>query len=126
MRLFSHKHRPVHFGSYPLERLPRLASPTTQPPGLNGHVPDRLGERSTEGPVGMGHAFDKYIELFDGLRSGAVAPVQAPIPDDPDEIAANVKASIYFLDADMAGICETPPDAWHGVPRHRFTVIVLV
>ncbi|MGQ4809242.1 hypothetical protein NKDENANG_02657 [Candidatus Entotheonellaceae bacterium PAL068K] len=126
MRLFSHQHRPVHFGSYSLERLPRLASPTDRPPGLGGQVPERPREGIAAGPVGMGHAFAKYIELFDSLRTGEVARVRAPIPDDPDEIAANVKAGIYFLDADMAGVCETPSEAWYGDPLQRFAVIILV
>jgi hypothetical protein len=126
MRLFSHKYRPVHLGSYPLERLARLAFPTAPPPGLNGQVPERPSESIEEGPFGMGHAFDPYIKLFDRLRTGTAAPVRAPIPDDPDEIAANIKAGIYFLDADIAGVCETPPEVWYGASRLRFAVIVLV
>ncbi len=126
MRLFSHKHRPSHLGGYPLERLARLSSATARPPEIGDRVPERPDEGIEAGPIGMGHAFDKYIELFDGLRTGEVAPVRAPIPDDPDEIAANIKAGIYFLNADMAGTCETPAEAWHGEPLHRFSVAVLV
>ncbi len=113
MRVFSHKQRPVHLGAYPLEleRLARLSTPTAQPPGLNGHVPARPSEGIHEGPAGMGHAFDKYIELFDRLRTGDTLASRAPIPNDPGEIAANIKAGIYFLDADMAGICEAPAEA---------------
>ena len=119
MRLFSHKKRSVHLGAYPLERLARLPTATALPPGLNGHTSARPSEGLSEGPTGMGHAFDKYIELFDSLRTGEVAASRAPIPEDPDEIAANIKAGIYFLDADMAGICEAPTDAWQGKPVHR-------
>jgi ferredoxin len=74
----------------------------------------------------MDHAFEKYRALFDTLRTGVVAPLRAPLPDDPEAIAANIKAGIYFLDADMAGICETPPEAWHGELQHRFAVVILV
>lgn len=126
MRVFSHKQRPVHLGAYPLERLARLSAATAQPPGLNGRVPPHPSEGITEGPAGMGHAFGKYIELFDSLRTGEVAASRAPIPDDSDEIAANIKAGIYFLDAEMAGICETPAEAWPGDSLHRFAIVVLV
>ena len=126
MRVFSHKQRPVHLGAYPLERLARLSDATARPPGLNGRVPARPSEGVAEGPAGMGHAFAKYIELFDSLRTGAVSTSRAPIPDDPDEIAANIKASMYFLDADMAGVCVAPADAWLERPLHRFAVVVLV
>ena len=126
MRVFSHKQRPVHLGAYPLERLARLSSATALPSGLNGHVPARPSEGIAEGPSGMGHAFGKYIELFDSLRTGEVATSRAPIPEDADEIAANIKAGIYFLDADMAGICEAPAEAWQGEPLHRFAVVILV
>ncbi|PON14734.1 hypothetical protein C2W62_27525 [Candidatus Entotheonella serta] len=74
----------------------------------------------------MGHAFDKYIELFDRLRTGDTSASRAPIPNDPGEIAANIKAGIYFLDADMAGICEAPAEAWVAEPLHRFAVVILV
>ncbi len=127
MRVFSHKQRPVHLGTYPLERLARLSAPTASPPGLNGHVPGPPSEGMTEGPASMGHAFGKYIELFDSLRTGTTSASRAPIPDDPDEVAANIKAGIYFLDADMAGICEAPADAWlDDQPLHRFAVVILL
>ncbi|ETW95891.1 MAG: hypothetical protein ETSY1_28765 [Candidatus Entotheonella factor] len=128
MRVFSNKQRPVHLGAYPLERLARLSDATASPPGLHGRVPPRPSEGIDEGPAGMGHAFDTYIELFDRLRTGATSISRAPIPDDPDAIAANIKAGIYFLDADMAGICEAPADAWPNgeQPLHRFAVVVLV
>ena len=126
MRVFSHKQRPVHLGAYPLERLARTEMATTRPPGFDGRVPARPGEGITEGPVGMGHAFGTYIELFDSLRTGETAQSRAPIPDDPDAIAANIKAGIYFLDADMAGICEAPAEAWQDAPVHRFAVVILV
>jgi hypothetical protein len=78
MRLFSHQRRPVHLGSYPLERLARLSSSTARPPGLHERASERPSEGIEAGPVGIGLAFAKYVALFDGLRSGAVFPVQAP------------------------------------------------
>jgi hypothetical protein len=34
-----------------------------------------------------------------------VAAARAPVPDDPPARARNLKASAYFLDATLAGVC---------------------
>jgi reductive dehalogenase len=126
VKLFSHRKRPVHLGPYPLERLPRLDDPSDRPVGLDGAMPPRPGEADREGPLGAGHAFRIYEELFDRFLDGEVSP-PAPIPGDPDEIAANLKAGLYFLDADMVGTALVPGDAWTAEPRdHGFAVVTLI
>ncbi|MEM9653356.1 MAG: Fe-S protein [Actinomycetota bacterium] len=130
MKLFSHRKRPVHLGPYPLERLPRLSDPDAEPPGLTGRVAGaRPTESVGEGPLGVGHAFGLYTDLYDAAVDGPVAP-PAPIPADPAERANNLKAGLYFLDADMV-CCGTVPDAvWlaeqDGHPPHRHAVVVLI
>lgn len=128
MKIFSHRKRPVHLGPYPLERLPRAPLGTSNDPHLAGERP--LPARPCEldaGPESALHAYKRYIELFDQQRHGEVAPV-APIPDDPAERAANLKAGLYFLDADMAGCTKVPPRAWltKEASDQHFGVVVLV
>gem|GEM_PF-6695118 len=65
-------------------------------------------ERRPEGPFGAGHAYQIYVDLFDEQRTGEVSPA-APVPVDAVERANNLKAGLYFLDADMVGcglICD--------------------
>jgi len=123
MKLFSHRKRPVHLGPYPLERLPRIAEPAARPSG-GGQRPQ---EARSEGPQGASHAYQLYLDLFDAQRTGEVSE-PAPIPDDPGDRANNIKAGLYFLDADMVGCGLVPDDAWlnRNGPRHRFGVVTLV
>ena len=84
MRLFSHKKRAVHQGSFPLETLPRLADPAASPIGLRGAVPASPSEPHRQGPLAAAHALGVYVDLFDAHVSGDVSP-PAPIPTDPAE-----------------------------------------
>ena len=127
MRLFSHRKRPVHLGPYPLERLPRLDGAEAAPlgPDRGGPAP-RLGEDGKAGPRSAGHAYRPYLDLLSEHRDGETAPA-APIPDDPTAIAHNLKAGLYFLDADMVGCGLINEGAWTGVARpHRHGVVILI
>ncbi len=129
MKLFSHRQRPVHLGPYPLERLPRLSDPAAAPIGVraasvaNHRRPD---EAASGGPRSAGHAYRPYLDMFDGQRRGEVAPA-APIPDDVVARSENLKAGLYFLDADMAGCAHVPDHAWLARPEPQpFAVVILV
>ena len=132
MKLFSHCKRPVHLGPYPLERLPRLADPDAPLPAVNP-VGDltrgrrRPAEGRAEGPQGAGHAYRRYLDLYDQQRHGEVAG-PSPVPDDPVERAEHLKAGLYFLDADMVGCGLVPADAWTGErrPGHDHAVVILI
>ena len=122
MKLFSHKKRPTGMGPYPLERLPRLADPAAPVAGAGV----RPAEARPEGPLSASHAYELYLGLFDQQRTGDVSE-RAPIPDDPQERADNLKGGLYFLDADMAGCAVLTADAWTGESRdHGFAVVTLV
>lgn len=126
MKLFSHRRRAVHLGPYPLERLPRLVDPAAIPPGLVQPLPPRPGEREAQGPHSAGHAYRRYLELFDAQRKGKVAP-EAPLRKDPKLISRNLKAGLYFLDADMVGCGLIPRGAWtRDHLDHRFAVVTLI
>lgn len=124
MKLFSHRKRAVHLGPYPLERLPRLADPGATPPSLGGVLPR---EARGQGPRSVAHAYHHYLELFDQQRTGEVAD-PAPVPDDPRERSENVKAGLYFLDADMVGCGLVPDEAWltDDRPGHGHAVVTLI
>jgi len=134
MKLFSHAKRPVHLGPYPLERLARLDGPTAVPFGANRPLLPRPDEGRRAGPRAAGPAYDLYLNMYDERRRGPVAPL-APIPDSPAERAANLKAGLYFLDADMVGTAVIPEQAWIGSEvdddaeagsRHRYAIVTLV
>ena len=124
MKLFSHRKRPVHLGPYPLERLPRLDDPAMKPRATGGRRPT---EQAAPGPLSASHAYPLYLDLFDEQRTGEVSE-PAPIPDDPEERAQNLKAGLYFLDADMVGCAAVPTEAWSGaqIDSHRYAVVTLV
>lgn len=122
-RLFSHKNRPVHLGSYPLERLARGSSPLpfsrTTPPG-------DLRIEDPENPQSLANGMREYINVMDRMRAGPVAPGQAPIPVDPQERANHLKAACYYLDASMAGTCRIPGGALLDEPvvNHSLTQVM--
>ena len=126
MKLFSHKRRPVHLGPYPLERLPRLADPAAPPPGAGRVLPTSPAEQRRPGPHAANAAYGLYVEMFDGQRTGEIAP-DAPLPDDAAALAENLKAGLYFLDADMVGCGLIPDSAWTGERRaHTHAVVTLI
>ncbi len=108
MRLFSHKHRAMHMGPFPLERLARGNSIPDYSPAAG----QRTRETATSGnPESMAGAFREYLDLFDRMRLGDPAPKQAPIPSDPQERANHLKAGCYNLDVSMAATCAIPEQA---------------
>ena len=108
MRLFSHKHRPMHLGPFPLERLARGRSIPEYVPGGKCR---QQGTDAPDSPNSMAGAFREYIDLFDRMRLGDAAPKQAPIPADPQQRADHLKAGCYNLDVSMAATCAIPEQA---------------
>ncbi|MGE0685312.1 MAG: reductive dehalogenase [Dehalococcoidia bacterium] len=137
MRLFSYRNRPVHLSHFPLERLPRTQSITERPARLPGST-------DLPGTDAVAHVIPEYLDLFRGsfdppsTDAGTVtgqrpayvplAPAKAPIPDDPQVRADNLKASAYFIDASMAGICRLKTSDWDtaGYPSHTHAFVMLV
>jgi len=77
----------------------------------------------------MGFTLRKVVD-------GEGAPERAPLPDDPEFMAAHIKETAYFLRADMVGICRLPPyavydwGAWHGGEKielnHKYAIAILI
>jgi len=125
MRMHSHRNRPYHLSAYALEHLPRLREEERPVLGDTGKMPcDATGPEVD----GVAHATREYIALFREHLRGRVAPALAPIPDDREARAQNLKASSYFLDACMAGTCALDADDWRGdpLPGHTHALVFLV
>ena len=101
-RLHSHRQRPVHLGPLPAERLPRQADaaalPARQP-----------GDSTAATAQAVAAVLPDYMALFASHLAGAVAAAPAPVPDDLQARADNLKATACFLDATLAGACTLQP-----------------
>ncbi len=97
-RLHSNRDRPFDLGVLPTERLPRAE--VTPLAGVR--QPCDAGAAGAHALLG---ALPEYRALFEQLLDGAVAPARAPVPDDLQLRSRNLKASAYFLDATLAGVC---------------------
>ncbi len=150
-RLRSRKKRPMHMGSFPMEKIKRVDKPTTLITDQVKSVPKRadgfvrayfgdLGPKAateikrfvTKNPfnAAIGHLHWKQVPIHRGEEN----PVPAPLPDSAEEITKHIKSMCYFLDADMVGICEMPDYAWYshdikGDPittRHKYAIVVVI
>jgi ferredoxin len=120
-RLFSNRERPFDLGVLPTELLPRAA---TQPVA-GVHQP---ADAHAPGADAMHAALEEYRALFDQHLDGVVAAQRAPVPDDLVVRSHNLKASAYFLDATLAGVCELASPDWLAAPHpaHSHAVVLLV
>ena len=120
MRIFSNASRPVHLGSYPMERVARAAAT----PDL-AIVRDRFPARSE---TQLGRIVNEYVALFEQFRAEPPAPERAPYPQNPRRLANELKANCYFLNGSLAGCCEIPAAAWTGAPlsNHRYALAILI
>ena len=120
-RLFSNRDRPFDLGVLPTERLPREAGAASAPAR-------QPGDANTAGPDSMAGAVPEYRELFARFLDGAVAPDRAPVPADLAARSKNLKASAYFLDATLAGVCRLEAGDWTGAepPSHTHAFVLLI
>ncbi|MFQ5659516.1 MAG: hypothetical protein ACE5GZ_03760 [Gammaproteobacteria bacterium] len=120
------KHRPYHYGLFPLETLPRkpaIAAEEADRPRLSG--PPKRKAPACE----LAQAARKYTELFMKFRQGEVMPARAPVPDDLQRRSMDIKGGIYFLNAAHAGICRLPENAWiedRSIEGHGYAVVIVV
>ncbi|MCA0873254.1 reductive dehalogenase [Seohaeicola saemankumensis] len=115
-RLFSDRHRPVHLGPYPLERLRRRATP----PDLAAVPPmPMLSFHRPAHPESLVNAMGEFQAMMDAIRDGLVNPAMAEIPADPAERANHLKAFGYFNDASMVTCGPLPAAALLQAPRRN-------
>lgn len=90
------------------------------------------GDIVTKNPVGGSLAGP--LQLYSLLQRGEHNERRAEGFDDPDVNADLIKATLYFLGADLVGISETPDWVWysHGIdgrpvtPPHGFAITTLI
>ncbi len=119
------KNRPFHLGPFPLETLPRDASVLA----VEAARPPIAAEPETDPDDDLGRAAEHYSAIFAEFADGRIAEQKAPLPDDLDRRAADLKGGAYFMDAAQAGICRIPESAWLAgadpLP-HDHAIIVMV
>ena len=145
------RHRPLHWGLYPMERVKRSDVPTTLMTDQIPRVPKRAAffSRALAGDLGPkaqrerarfatktpnADAMVPLIRAMVPLQDGPIAETQAPDTDDPDWNAASIKAAGHFLGADMVGISEAPDFAWYSheedgaeiTPNHRYAITMVI
>ena len=107
MKLFSDKHRPVHMGPYPIERLKRVdtvdlnAAPAIKP----------ITFQRPEAPESIINAMGEYQAMLDAIRDGLINKAKAEIPTDLKERSNHLKGFGYFSDVSMIGICRLTEEA---------------
>jgi reductive dehalogenase len=121
MRLFSTRHRPVHLGPYPLERLAR----TTHAPDLQAVPPMRALSFEHADPESLVHAMARYMAMFDLVRDGPLQAEPAEIPDDLEERAHHLKAAAVYFDVPMVALCTLPQAALLAEPIRNPRVAAL-
>ncbi len=141
----------MHLGPYPMERIRRVARPTTLITDDIARVPKRADffARARHGDLGkrpfeevrrfvsknpLSAAMGAVDATHHDVHTGEPAPTRAPLPDDPEAVSRHIKATCYFLDADVVGICEVPEYAWYShdadgtpiTPSHRYAIVLVI
>ncbi len=120
-RLYSNRDRPFDMGVLPTELLAR--DPLAQ--AADARMPADSANPHADAVAGV---FPEYRELFARFLDGEVAASRAPLPDDLMVRARNLKASAYFLDATLAGVCRIEAVDWHSerAAGHAHALVFLV
>ena len=119
------KNRPFHFGTFPLEILPRNDDLIERENDLK----PLKGTSRTNGNDPLSKAVLKYRELYAEALDGEVAPARAPVPDDLERRAQDIKGAGYFMDASQIGICRLPHNSWLDCVEQQalgFAIVLLV
>ncbi len=119
------KNRPFHFGPFPVETLPRDPSRGTEE-RERAPIEQPEGARPDDD---LSRAVDRYLDIFRTYVDGDVAPAHAPLPDNLERRAVDIKGGAYFMDASQVGICSMPHNAWLSdatAADHTHAVVILV
>jgi len=138
---------------YPVEILKRVDRPTSL---VKDEEVPRLDERESGFNRALRGDFGPYLSkerhrfvskhplsgalvqmqyTLSQIIDGIVAANKAPLPDDPELMSRHVKETVYFLRADLVGICELPPYAVYshsmetGEPielNHKYAIAIVI
>jgi epoxyqueuosine reductase len=122
----------AQLGPLPLERLRRVDKPTTlvteavqridmrdtayglAARGEYGPVVQKGVQKSLPGKYPLSAAQKDILDHIAVFQSNPVAAEIAPIPQEPQILTRHIKASGYFLKADVVGTCRVPPSAYYS------------
>jgi reductive dehalogenase len=117
--------RYYHLGPFPFETLARdskkIAEESDRP-----RIKSPLF-RTTSSKYGAANKL--YYELFTELRTPTAVSHKAPVPDDLERRAIDIKGMGYFLDAAHVGICTIPENAWFeniNKTAHKFAIVIAI
>ena len=117
--------RPIEFGPYPAERLPRdravAAAEAARLPVAS--VLTSVGPQSP-----LVRATKTHLDAYAALRTPEPFAKRAPVPDDLVLRTRDIKGAGYFFDASQIGICEIPENGWldDRDAAHKFAIVVMV
>ncbi len=146
--------RPLHKGTYPMEKIKRVNQPTTYiNPAQIKRVAKRheffnranfgdLGDAPKRESVGWRYSNKEPfgaalgLPLLEGvpLQYGVPADTKAHGSDDPKKSAQNIKALCHYLGADMVGITPAYEYLWYShdhdgtpiQPYHKNAVVIVI
>ncbi len=119
-------------GPFPMDRIKRVDKPTNiitdavqridlrdiayslAARGEYGPVVQKGVQKSLPGKYPLSAAQKDLIDHIALIQSNSVAAGTAPIPQSPQVLARHIKATGYFLKADIVGICKVPPSAYYS------------
>jgi reductive dehalogenase len=138
-------------GFYPMETLERVEHPTTKITDSVQKVSEKDSgfQRAARGDFGalvakeirrftkkepVNAAYSDMISYLRAMSENEVAPVKAPVPDDPAIMSYHIKRLGYFLRADIVGICRLPQYAVYshdarGNPielNHKYAIVIVI
>jgi len=91
-------------------------------------VPPKPAESGTApGEWSVSHTYGDIVEVFTACRTADVLAAPAPMPSTQAAVD-NMRGYCFFLDADLAGICEPSPACWSDEPieGHRSAIAIVV
>ena len=110
------RNRPFHWGPLALEALPRDAAISVEMKRVSGK-PDATSRASP-----LETSIAAYQAHLGKFASGEPAPATAPLPDDLQRRAADIKGAAYFMDASACGICRLSS----ADNDHRLAIVIAV
>ncbi len=152
LSIFSKRKRPLHLGSYPMEKIKRVDETTTliiddevqrTPARVNGFFRARFGDFGEKAQSGvkrfvikspLSAAMRHNIDQLVPIQGGEAAAEKAPIPNDPQKLSEHIKALSYFLDSDLTGICEAKDYCWYSHDlkgneievKHKYAIVLVI
>ena len=120
-RIYSNRDRPYDMGHLPVELLARDAAA----PEAEARMPEDSARAAADS---IAAAIPEYRELCAKYLDGEVAPAKAPVPEDTEHRSRNLKATAYFLDASIAGVCAIEASDWIAKdrPSHTHALVYLI